>query len=95
MHDMDANTIFTALPCLASCTDYRADRCRQRLGEFYLRHLAGEKLEPPPINAILSGCCRSQELGIPETGRTITFFPGKMPSNGPPPPPPRPWWYGK
>jgi hypothetical protein len=80
---MDANTIFTALPCLASCTDYRADRCRKRLGEFYLRHLAGEKLEPPPINAILSGCCRSRELGIPEEGRSITFLTGEAPRSQP------------
>jgi hypothetical protein len=53
--------VFTKLPCLSgSCGDWRADRCRQRLGEFYLRSLAGEKPAVPPLAEVLANCCKNE-----------------------------------
>jgi hypothetical protein len=58
---MDEGQIFTKLPCLSgSCLDHRADRCRQRLGEFYLKSLAGEKTAVPPLAEVLANCCRNE-----------------------------------
>jgi hypothetical protein len=70
---MTESEIFTALPCLSGgCTDYRADKVRARVGAFYLRSLAGEKLAPPPLSDVQRGCCR---LSDQEAGRrSITFF---------------------
>jgi hypothetical protein len=58
---MDEGQVFTQLPCLSgNCLDHRADRCRQRLGEFYLKSLAGEKPAVPPLAEVLVNCCRNE-----------------------------------
>jgi hypothetical protein len=58
MRAVTENKVLTTLPCLCGCTDWRADRLRRRVGEFYLRSLAGEKLATPPLDVMLRGCCR-------------------------------------
>jgi hypothetical protein len=58
---MNVNEMMTELPCLCSCTHWRADRLRQILGMFYLRSLTGP-VEPPPLAEVLRGCCRNGEV---------------------------------
>jgi hypothetical protein len=71
---MDANTVFTAIPCFG-CASWKRDQIMARVGAFYLRALAGERVEPPPLSAMLKNCCRAKELGA-EEGASITFMPG-------------------
>jgi hypothetical protein len=56
------NEVFTAFPCLASCTSPRADIMRAILGDVYLRLQRGE-----PVPQLLKpgelprGCCRNND----------------------------------
>ena len=62
---MTEGEVFSSLPCLSSgCLDWRADRCRRKVGEFYLRSLAGEKLSAPTLDEVLAGCCRVERAGM-------------------------------
>jgi hypothetical protein len=58
---MNENEVLTTLPCLCSCTDWRADRLKKIVGAFYLRLLAGEQIKPPPLAEVLRGCCHNCE----------------------------------
>jgi hypothetical protein len=60
--------VFTQLPCLSGCTDWRADKLRCRLGRFYLLSLAGQKPAVPPLAEMMANCCKVEPVN------TITYI---------------------
>jgi hypothetical protein len=71
---MDANEVFTALPCLA-CADYKRDKVLALLGAFWLASSQGQKPPCPTRAEMLQGCCQALRLlGDEFIDRTIATY---------------------
>jgi hypothetical protein len=55
---IDINEVFTKIPCIAGCMDWRRDRVLHALGMIYLLQLRGEKVYIPPLTEMLKFCCK-------------------------------------
>jgi hypothetical protein len=71
---MDANEVFTAIPCLA-CNDYKRDKVLALLGAYWLASSQGQTPPVPTRAQLLQGCCQAPRLlGNEFIDRTVGVY---------------------
>ena len=67
---MDANAVFTAIPCCI-CTDWRRDKVVARLGAFYLQCEVGQRPKVPSRAELMRGCCQQPQVVMTIPGAVL------------------------
>jgi hypothetical protein len=71
---MDANDVFTAIPCLA-CADYKREKVLALLGAYWLASSQGQTPPVPTRVQLLQGCCQAARLlGDEYIDRTVAHY---------------------